>query len=312
MSDVDYYKVLGVARNASKDEIQKAYRKQARKFHPDSNPDDKSAKVKFQEVLHAYEVLNDPEKRELYDRYGSSFESMGGGGPGSYGGGPGGVEIDFSQLFGQRGGHAGGFEGGFEDIFRQFGGAPRQQAAPPRRGADLQHQVRVPFTTMVKGGEVQLAVRRGSGKTENIAVKIPPGIEDGKKIRVRGQGEPAARGGQPGDIIITVHVDSHPFFSRRDKNLEVRVPVTLAEAALGATIDVPTPKGTISLKVPAGSSSGKRLRIKGHGIAVSEGTGDLFAQIEIVLPESINDEMSELIRKFDELASIDPRSDLTW
>ena len=323
----DYYKTLGVARDASAADIQKAYRKLARKFHPDLNPDDATAKTKFQEVQRAFDVLNDASKRELYDRYGSSFESMGagaGGGPrggrATWGAAPGAEEIDFSDLFGQR--HGGEDPSGmFGDIFTQFrrGGSTRgRRAAPqePARGADLATELEIPFNTAVVGGQAQISLQRDGGKVETLAVKIPPGIDEGKKIRLRGQGE-AVSGGTSGDILITIHVAPHPWFTRRGNDLEVRVPVTLAEAALGAKVDVPTPKGTIALRIPAGSSSAKRLRVKGHGVAPKSGEpGDLYAEIQIVLPIPLDDECVELIKKLDEHAASahpqEPRRDLRW
>ncbi|MBC8355342.1 MAG: J domain-containing protein [Planctomycetes bacterium] len=319
--DDDYYKVLSVSREASAADIQKAYRKLARKYHPDVNPDDAAAKRKFQEIQKAYEVLNDSEKREMYDRYGSSFESMGGGGPGGGGwqghsGGPGGqAEVDFSQFFGD--GAQGGFEGGFGDIFRQFGGgrasAPRRARQRPRKGADLKHQLDIPFNTAVTGGEARINVQRPDGKVEEIAVMIPPGIEDGKTIRLRGQGEPSPTGGAAaGDILITVKAAGHPYFRRRGNNLEVDVPVTLAEAGLGGKIDVPTPKGVITLTIPPGTSSGKRLRVKGHGVQSKGNSGDMYAEIQIVLPSDIDSESEELIRQLDTKHEMKPRADLRW
>ena len=324
----DYYKVLEVGRNASQAEIQKAYRELARKHHPDLNPDDKSAKEKFQRVQQAYDVLNDRDKREMYDRYGSSFESMGAGGPQGAGTWqthttePSSAEgFDFSQFFGERfgahpgGGTAGG-GGGFADIFKQFSqsaGRPGRARVQPRRGTDLRHDLKVSLKTAIAGGDARLAVHRAGGGTETITVKIPPGIEDGKTIRLRGQGEPAAGGGQRGDILISIHVQPHPFFERRGKHLDVKVPVTLAEAALGAKVDVPTPRGTISLKIPSGTSSGKKLRIKGHGVAADNGEpGDLMAEIQIVLPPSLDEQSIDWIRKLDEHQTIDPRSKLKW
>jgi len=323
----DYYKTLGVRRDASQAEIQKAYRKLAQKFHPDLNPDDKTAKSKFQQIQTAFDVLNDSEKREMYDRYGSSFETMGAGGPGGgaawgpgFGGGPGGFrveDVDFSQLFGERFGEEPG-GGGFGNIFSQFrraagGGAGRTASAARRRGADIRHELQVPFTTAVYGGEAQITVSRQSGKTETIRVKIPAGIEDGKKIRVRGQGEPGPRRGEPGDILITIRVAPHPCFTRRGNHLHVKVPVTVAEAALGAKVDVPTPRGTVTLSVPAGSSSGAKLRVKGHGVAPKQGTpGDLLAEVQIVLPKELGEADRQLIRQFDERHSLDPRAKLKW
>ena len=236
----DYYKILGVSRNASQADIQKAYRELARKFHPDMNPDDKSATKKFQQIQRAFDVLNNPEKREMYDRYGSSFETMGAGGPraGAWNAAPGGAEfhagpggfhaedVDFSQFFGERFG--GEPTGGLGDLFAHFrrgGGGTARAGTARRRGADLAAELEIPFATSITGGEVQLGVQRPTGKTETLMVKIPAGIEDGKKIRVRGQGGPAVGQGTPGDILITIHVTPHPCFSRRGNNLLVRVPL---------------------------------------------------------------------------------------
>ena len=319
----DYYTTLGVSRDASGSEIQKAYRRLAREFHPDLNPDDQTAKRKFQEVQKAFDVLNDSSKREMYDRYGSSFESMGGGpqGGGPQGAGPwrtaqggGGFEdIDIGEMFGERFG-----EGeGFAELFRGFGRAGRQRggqpASPPSRGADIKNKLDVTLRIAVTGGEANLTVQRAGGKTEQITVKIPAGIEDGKKIRLRGQGEQQIGGGPAGDILITVCVLPHACFQRHGNNLEIRVPVTLSEAAAGATVDVPTPSGTISLKVPPGSSSGTKLRVKGHGVSPHRGPpGDLYAEIQIVLPRSLDDDDVELINKLDAKHPQQPRSDLKW
>jgi DnaJ-class molecular chaperone len=321
----DYYKVLGISRDASPADIQKAYRKLARKFHPDMNPDDKTAKGKFQEVQRAFDVLNDPSKRELYDRYGSSFESMGAGGGGprpgqgrpQWGAGQGGgEEPDFSQFFGERFGADP--TGGFGDIFTQFrraGGRQRRESSA-QRGADLAAELEISFSTAVQGGQAQVSLQRHDGHVETLAVKIPPGIDEGKKIRLRGKGE-SVPGGTPGDIIITIHVAPHPWFRREGNNLHVRVPVTIAEAALGSKIDVPTPKGTISLRIPPGSSSGKKLRIKGHGVSPRNGeAGDLLAEVEIVLPTPLDEKTIEAIQQLDAHVQSThpqtPRHDLRW
>lgn len=325
----DHYKTLGVPKNASQADIQKAYRELARKYHPDMNPDDKTAKKKFQQVQTAFDVLNNTEKREMYDRYGSSFETMGaGGGPQaahawtwSPGGGPsvgpGGFsaeDIDLSQFLGERFGQE--TPGGFGDLFGQFrraAGKSRRSAGPSGRGADLLHELQIPFATSITGGEVQIAVQRPSGKTETLAVKIPAGIEDGKKIRVRGQGQPAGRGGAPGDILITIHVAPHACFQRRGNQLLVRVPVTLGEAVAGAKVDVPTPQGTVTLHVPPCTSSGAKLRVKGRGVTPNNGApGDLLAEIQIVLPKQLSDADRQTIRQIDERYSQDPRKDLRW
>ncbi|MEX2120554.1 MAG: J domain-containing protein [Pirellulales bacterium] len=319
----DYYKTLGVARDASQADIDKAYSTLARKFHPDVNPDDKTAKKKFQAVQAAYDVLKDPIKRELYDRYGSSFESAAGGARGGPGAGagrgrgaaPGFEDFDFSQFFGERyGGDPG--DAGFADIFSQFRRArsgPRRGRAGGAPGADLAYELEIPFNMAVSGGEAQLAVPRAGGKRDTLAVKIPPGIDDGKKIRLRGQGQPGNDGGPAGDILITIRVGAHPHFSRRGDDLHVKVPVTLAEAALGAKVDVPTPNGTVSLRVPPGTSSGKRLRIKGHGVAAKgRDAGDLLAEIQIVLPSSLDEQSLESIRQIESRHPLNPRRDLRW
>lgn len=311
----DYYRILGIDRNASQADIQKAYRKLAREHHPDLNPDDKSAKERFQEIQRAYDVLNDPEKRGMYDQYGHSFESMGGGGQGwrtHPGGAEGFQDIDFGQIFGQAGG--GATFGGFEDLFAQFTGGAGRRPGRQRartRGQNLRHDLHVPFNTAVLGGQAQVSVRRPSGKTETITLTIPAGTEDGGKMRLRGQGEPSPTGGPSGDLLITVRVGEHPCFRRRGTDLEVSIPVTLAEAALGATIDIPTPKGEIALKVPPGTSSGRRLRLRGMGVPGKK-AGDLYAEIQIVLPESLDEEGADMVRRFDQRHPLSPRSDLKW
>jgi DnaJ-class molecular chaperone len=325
----DYYATLGVNRGASADDIQKAYRKLARKYHPDMNPDDKAAQKKFKEVQHAYDVLSDEKKRKMYDQFGPAFEQMGGGGgpqwsgqvpPGfDFGGGGGGFQFgggggenlppDLQELLRQFTSGGGGFG---------FGGSPqprrRGRRTPAAPGADVRHEVEVPFRTAVMGGEVSLRLMRPGRKTETISVKIPAGIEDGKTIRLRGQGEGSPNDGPPGDLLITVRVSEHSHFRRDGLDLIVRVPVTLAEASLGAKVDVPTPHGTISLKVPSGTSSGMRLRAKGQGIKGPDGsTGDLYAEILIEIPKEIDEQSGKLLRELDaRWKQADPREDLEW
>lgn len=323
----DYYKTLGVPRNASQADIQKAYRELARKFHPDVNPE-KNAKKKFQQVQAAFDVLNDPEKREMYDRYGSSFETMGAGGPrasGPAGWQQGRPEEGFSfnvEDMGDLGGFARFFgdreQGGPGDVnemFRQFrrGGGRRANTASPRRGADATAEVEIPFATAIHGGEVQLGIQRESGRTETLAVKIPPGIETGKKIRLRGQGQPAPRNGTAGDLLIAVRVAPHPYFSRQGSDLLLRLPVTLSEAAAGAKIDVPTPSGTVAVKIPPGTSSGKKLRVRGHGVSGKDGpAGDLLVEVQIVLPKDLAPPDVESLREIDRRHPQDPRANLRW
>ncbi len=326
----DYYKVLGVERNASPADIQKAYRALARKYHPDLNPDDKTTKRKFQEVQQAFDVLNDTSKRELYDRYGSAFEQMGPGGPRP---GPGGAGargqpgwqatsggaqgFNFSDIFG---GQAGDEGGAFSDLFAQFRrgaeaeeGQTAARGAAKRRGADARYELTIPFVTAANGGEAQLALQRGNAKLEKIAVKIPAGIDDGQSIRLRGQGEPGRRGAAAGDLLITVRVEPHPHFHRKDHHLHVKVPISLGEAALGAKIEIPTPRGSVTITIPAGASSGTKLRVRGQGISpVGKPAGDLFAELQIVLPKTLDAESLEQLRQIEQRYPLEPRRDLRW
>jgi DnaJ-class molecular chaperone len=324
----DYYEILGVSRSASSDELQKAYRKLAKKYHPDLNPDDKAAQKKFKEVQQAYDTLSDEKKRKLYDQFGPAYEQMaagGGAGPRQWSSQvpPEFQHFDFGQAFGGTG--AGGqVSPDIEELLRQFtgggatfdlggGGKRRTRRAPAMPGADLAHEVEIPFRTAVTGGEVSLRIRRHGAKAETLTVKIPAGIEDGKTIRLRGQGDPSPNDGPPGDLLITVHIQPHAHFRRDGLDLIVRVPVTIAEAALGGKVDVPTPHGEITLKVPPGTSTGTRLRAKGQGIKKTDGTsGDLYAEIQLAIPKQIDEESAELIRQLDSRLNFDPRKELEW
>ncbi|TWU27153.1 Curved DNA-binding protein [Novipirellula galeiformis] len=322
----DLYQILGVARDATKDDIKKAHRKLALKYHPDKNQDDKTAREKFKRVQEAYDVLSDEEKRAAYDRYGADFEKIRGGGfnPHAGGGGGAGFEgLDLEQIFGGRGGGDVKFEGGFSDFFEQLmgggarGGAGRgagrgRRAAPPQRGGNIRHELELPLQTAVLGGTTEFYLNR-TGKNEKLSVTIPPGVETGSKIRLRDQGEPSPNGGPRGDLILLIKVSDHPHFRRIGKNLELKLPVSLSEAMLGAKIDVPTPSGTVTLSVPAGTSSGRRLRLKGQGIRNRDGSaGDLIVELQIRLPESIDDESKELVEKFAERNPLNLRHDLSF
>ena len=314
--DRDYYEVLGASRTASQDEIRKAYLQLARQHHPDANPDDPSAAERFQEIQNAYDVLKDSEKRSQYDHFGPNFAAAGGPGAGfeqwRTAGGPGGFSfegVDLNDILGGMGGGMGngmgaGMGGGspFDGLFggppqgAPQGGARRRRRAPqPPPAQDVQQEITVPFQTAIRGGEIDVTVQKRE-KRSTLTIKIPTGIEDGKKIRLRGQGESGCRGAPSGDLILTIHPESHPHFTRKGNNLELVAPISLSEAILGAKIDIPTPNGTVALTVPAGTSGGKKFRIPGHGVPSTKGSpGNLVVQVRIVLPqETITDDEKQM------------------
>lgn len=306
----DLYQTLGVGRDASKDEIKKAHRKLALKYHPDKNPDDEAARDRFKRVQEAYDVLSDDDKRAAYDRYGADFEKIRSTG---YQPGAGGFDgLDLDQIFGGSGGRRGGggqaqFDG-FSDFFEQLmgggggggsrrgpGPGARQRSAPPQPGANLRHELEIPLQTAVLGGETEFYLNN-----EKIAVTIPPGVETGSKIRLRDRGQPSPNGGPNGDLILLIKVSDHPYFRRNGRNLELDLQVTLSEALLGAKVDIPTPAGTVSLTIPPGTSGGRRLRLKGQGVKQRDGSaGDLYVVIQIALPKEIDDESKELIAQLE-------------
>jgi DnaJ-class molecular chaperone len=316
----DHYETLGVPRTASAEDIRKAYRELARKYHPDLHPDDAAAKEKFKKVQTAFDVLNDQSKREMYDRYGSSFEGVGAGGPGGgWGGGRGpfpgggsggGAEIDLESLFG------GG--GGFGDFFGGGGGTRSRgrRRAARAAGEDVTARIDIPFTLAIDGGKTDVRFDR-NGKTETISVTIPQGLPDGARMRLRGQGLPGTGGGPAGDLLLEVRVEPHPLFRRSGDTLEVTLPVSIAEAIEGAKVDVPTPWGTIALKVPAGTSGGRKLRAAGMGVRHANGAkGDLIAEVQIVLPDVADAAAREAILAAAKAAAgsaaAGPRSALRW
>ncbi|CAE7155278.1 lcfB [Symbiodinium necroappetens] len=295
----DLYDVLGVSRDASADEIKRAYRKLARELHPDMNKA-ADASEKFNEVQEAYDTLSDEQKKAQYDRFGHTGvggSPFGGGGPG----GPGGGTYTWSNVAGGGGG------GGFSDfdvgsIFEQvFGGqasgfgaratAGRQHArarSRPRKGEDINADLDIGFMDAVKGATPSVRIKRG-GQTQTIEVTVPAGIEEGAKLRLRGKGHPSASGEQPGDLIFTVKIGKHPLFRRDGLDVLLDLPLTIAEAALGAEISVPTPHARVELTIPAGSASGQRLRVKGHGIKAKERSGDFFAVLKVVAPKELSE-----------------------
>lgn len=305
----DFYKTLGVSKNASQDEIQKAYLKMARKYHPDLNPNDpEGAKKKFQELQTAFETLKDPEKRRQYDQFGPDYERFAGGGnPFGAGGNPfgggfsgGGSSFSFEDILNAFGGASAGGGNPFGGGGNPFGGGRRRRSPAPQKGEDVTATVSVPLATAVLGGTIPVTIRRERGGMVSVDAKIPVGIDDGKKIRLRGMGEPGVGGGPNGDVILEVEVAPHPFYSRFGKDLTVKTPITLKEAALGAKVDVPTPRGTVAVTIPPGATTGTRLRLRGLGVAPDgEKPGDLYVECAVSLPKSWSKEDLELLQKLD-------------
>lgn len=286
----DFYKILGVSKDVSDAELKKVYRKLAREFHPDANPGDAKAEERFKDISEAYSVLSDKEQRKEYD----AIRAMGGGARFTSGGpgGAAGFEDVFSNLFG-----GAGFPGGFGG-FGGFG---------PQRGADLTTSHSIDFIDSIHGATVKLRLQH-----DTVNLKIPAGIQDGQKLKVRGKGQPSPNGGATGDLVVTVRVRPHPVFSRDGDNIRVVVPVTFTEATLGATIQVPTLGGEpVKLKVAPGTPNGRTLRVKGKGVQHGNKQGDLLATVEIAVPAHISEKAKELLEKFKaELPDEDPRADL--
>lgn len=303
----DFYQILGVSKGVTDAELKKVYRKLARKYHPDSNPGDTAAEAKFKEISEAYSVLSDTEQRAEYDQ----VRAMGQGGARFTSGGPGGgqgFEDVFGSMFGggsrgQQYSYQPGGAGGFEDIFGMFGGAPRG----PRPGRDVQASTTLDFETAVRGNTVTLQSSAGQ-----VKVKIPAGVADGQKIKVRGKGEPSPDGGPAGDIILTVHVRKHPVFEREGQNLRLKLPVTFSEAALGATVEVPTLGGDpVKLRIQPGTPSGRVLRVKGRGVHSTKGTGDLLAEVQVAVPSHLSDAARAALEAYREAEPQEnPRDDL--
>ncbi|MEV8524821.1 molecular chaperone DnaJ [Streptomyces sp. NPDC052000] len=378
----DYYKVLGVPKDATDAEIKKAYRKLARENHPDANKGDTKAEERFKEISEANDILGDPKKRKEYDEARALF------GNGGYRAGPGaggGFNFDLGDLFGGQqpgggGAGAGGFGGGLGDVFGGLfnrGGAGTGTRTQPRRGQDLESEVTLSFTEAVDGATVPIRlssqspckacsgtgdkngtprvcptcvgtgqVSRGSGggfsltdpcvdckgrgliaenpcdickgsgrarSSRTMQVRIPAGVSNNQRIRLRGKGAPGERGGPAGDLYVVVHVDTHPVFGRKDDNLTVTVPVTFAEAALGAEVKVPTLSGPpVTLKLPAGTPNGRTMRARGKGAVRKDGTrGDLLVTVEVAVPKDMDDKAREALETYREAtAGEDPRAEL--
>ncbi|KAA3657670.1 MAG: J domain-containing protein [Chloroflexi bacterium] len=318
----DYYNILGVSRSASQDEIKKAYRKLARQYHPDRNPDDKTAESKFKEINEANEVLSDPDKRSKYDQFGSQWEqySRAGGRPedfnwGQWGNGGSTRTVspeEFEQMFG------GGMDGGFSDFFETlFGGMGRRTGFEQggfsqagfqsggfgniaQRGQDLEHTVQITLAEAFYGTERSLQWEDG----RSINAKIPRGVKPGSRIRLSGQGYPGISGGQSGDLFLVVDVLPHQQFKRDGTDLKVNVPVDLYTLLLGGAVEVPTIDKTVKLTIPAETANGKQFRLRGLGmpnLRQSDERGDLFARVEVTLPQQLTTEEVALFEELREL-----------
>ena len=288
----DFYKILGVSKGVADADLKKAYRKLAKENHPDLHPGDAAAEARFKDISEAYDVLSDPEQRREYD----AVRAMGGGARFQAGGrgGQGGFEDVFSNLFG-----GGGFPGGFQGQggFGGFG---------PQRGSDLTTTSSVDFIDSIQGTNIKLNVAGNP-----ITLKVPAGIQDGQKLKLKGKGQQSPNGGPSGDLVVTIKVRPHPVFTRDGDNVRVVVPVTFAEAVLGATIQVPVLGGEpVKLKVSPGTPNGRTLRVKGKGVQ-GDRMGDLLATVEVLVPNRVSKKAEEALKAFDaEIPDEDPRATL--
>jgi DnaJ-class molecular chaperone len=296
----DYYEVLGLARNASEEDIKRAYRKLVRQVHPDTNPGDKAAEAKFKELQEAYDVLSDKDKRKQYDAFGFNAPGMGGApGAGGFPFGGGGFDSaafdsgDLGEILRKMAG--GGFDPG-------AGSGHKRRGHKRRRAEELEADATIPFLAAVRGDKIGMNI---DGR--QVDVKIPAGIEEGKKLRLAGQASDGS------DLILKIHIDTHPFFRREGNDIIVSVPISISEAILGGPVDVPTIDGPLlTMKVPPGTSSGKRLRLKGKGIKAGDKEGDQYVEIAIVVPKIDDPASLEAIKTFAERNKQNPRAELGW
>ncbi|MFP4072332.1 MAG: DnaJ C-terminal domain-containing protein [Desulfovibrionales bacterium] len=320
----DYYKLLGVSKDASKEDLSRAFKKLARKYHPDLNPDDKEAETKFKEINEAYEVLKDPEKRKLYDSLGPNWqEGMNFQPPPGYEN----VRFDFGGGGGPQGFDMGGFSDFFETIFggagprtgrrtsRGFpGGSPFGESAYRSKGQDVEAELSLTLEEAYRGGKKTITLQepsrdfRGfaSQSTKSLEVNIPPGIRDGAKIRLAGQGGAGSGGGPAGDLFLRVRLKEHPRFKLDGKNIIYDLQMAPWEAALGATLRVETLDGAVDMNIPAGISSGQKLRIKGKGLG-RRTRGDQLVRIMIKTPKPLSDRQKELWESLARESKFDPR-----
>jgi DnaJ-class molecular chaperone len=319
----DPYEVLGVPRGAASGQIKSAFRKLAKKHHPDANKDDPKASERFAEANSAYEILGDETKRKQFDageidaEGKPRFTGFEGAHPGGFGGGAGSDAHFETFTWGPQGAHRsadggrGGFGGGIDDILKEMmGGRARgrrkthfePEEFEPSPGQDAAASTTISLSDLAHGGSRRVYLPTG----KEVDVKIPAGLSDGQQIRLKGQGFPGS-GGVPGDAIITVHIAKHPYFERDGSNVRLELPITLYEAVLGGKVRVPTLDGAVELAIPANTSGGRTFRLKGKGLPDKQGKGDLLATVRIVLPEAVDDDLEELMRKLRDNAPYDPR-----
>ncbi len=299
----DFYKILGVSESVSDKELTKAYRKLARKFHPDANPNNSRAEAKFKDVSRAYDVLGDAKTRREYDevrkygagasRFGNPFKHQ------QQGGRPAGASNfgfngpDFSEFVGDI------FGGGFRGASNQTG---------PQKGENIQTEIFITFNDSISGTMMSISVP-GKLASSKVKVRIPPGVRNGQKIRLKGQGGPGLNRGQPGDLLVIVKVGAHAFFGRSGNNLTLELPVTIAEAAFGAKVKVPTlDGGSVTLKIPAATNAGKVLRVRGKGIKAQNEQGDLMVTIRVDIPEVLSSEQADALQAYADATFDNPRA----
>ncbi len=303
MAKKDYYEILGISRDAIEEDIKKAYRELAKKYHPDLHPGNKAMEARFKEINEAYEILKDPKKREQYDRFGSAaFE------PGfqdartyTYPGGSGGRTVNVEDF---------GFDiGGLEDTFGDIFGRRTRAQRGPLRGEDVEYVLEIDFDRAIHGAEVRLTI---SG--EKLTVKIPAGVRDGSRVKVAGKGRPGITGGHAGDLYIVTKIKPHPYFRRENDDIYIDVPITITEAALGAKVNIPTIDGKTLLVIPPGTQSGQKLRLTGKGVLHIKGIGrgDQYVTIGITAPKGLDEKSKGLLQEFQKLNPYDPRRDMGW
>jgi curved DNA-binding protein len=294
----DPYTVLGVERQADADAIRKAYRKLAKEWHPDVNPDPR-AESRLKEINGAYEVLGDEDKRKLWDEFGEQSTRPG---------------FDPTVARGFRGRGGGGFDGGAVDVDdllgSLFGAGGGGFDRRPRRGADQQLDLSVDFMTSVLGGERVVGLRRADGASETVRIPIPAGARDGGRVRLKGHGLPPRGGGPCGDLLVNIKVQDHPLLRREDDDLVLEVPITVLEAMRGGAITVPTPTGDVKVTIPSGVQSGTRMRLKGRGVQKRDAPGDLYLLLRPQVPQSSEPEVLAAAERIDQAYAADVRKAL--